>query len=225
MSTTSFQGGAIQFIHALLRDLPRDTVSLEERLESIDLQKRVATTSRREIAFEHLISSAPFPKLLEMAEVAHKPSVFSSNKVLVFNLGFDRKGRKDVHWIYFPQRELRFYRVGFYDNIMDGDRMSLYVEIGAPTSEELSVEKEKARVLEDLASVGIVSDATLISDHSVVLDPAYVHITARSVTEVASLRSTLAEGGVHSIGRYGAWTYCSIEDNIIEARELAHSLC
>ena len=26
--------------------------------------------------------------------------------------------------------------------------------------------------------------------------------------------------GVYSIGRYGSWTYCSIEDNIIEARTL-----
>jgi hypothetical protein len=25
---------------------------------------------------------------------------------------------------------------------------------------------------------------------------------------------------VHSIGRYGGWTYCSIEDNIVEARTL-----
>jgi hypothetical protein len=29
---------------------------------------------------------------------------------------------------------------------------------------------------------------------------------------------------VHSIGRYGAWTYCSIEDNIVEARALAERL-
>jgi hypothetical protein len=26
---------------------------------------------------------------------------------------------------------------------------------------------------------------------------------------------------VYSIGRYGGWTYCSIEDNIVEARALA----
>jgi hypothetical protein len=30
----------------------------------------------------------------------------------------------------------------------------------------------------------------------------------------------LAARGVHSIGRYGGWTYCSIEDNIVEARAL-----
>ena len=35
------------------------------------------------------------------------------------------------------------------------------------------------------------------------------------------LNLVLALGGVHSIGRYGGWTYCSIEDNIVEARALA----
>ena len=34
----------------------------------------------------------------------------------------------------------------------------------------------------------------------------------------------LAARDVHSIGRYGSWTYCSIEDNIVEARALAARL-
>ena len=55
--------------------------------------------------------------------------------LLVFNLGFDRKGPPGVHWTYYPQRELCFYRAGFYDNIFGTDRMSLYVEIGYPKDE------------------------------------------------------------------------------------------
>ena len=33
--------------------------------------------------------------------------VFTWNKVLVFNLGFDAKGQQDVHWVYYPDREHR----------------------------------------------------------------------------------------------------------------------
>jgi hypothetical protein len=29
---------------------------------------------------------------------------------------------------------------------------------------------------------------------------------------------------VYSVGRYGGWTYCSIEDNIVETRALAATL-
>src|SRR5690606_20501684 len=143
------------------------------------------------------------------------------NKVLVFNLGFDRKGLEGVHWIYYPQRELSFYRVGFYDNIFGADRMSLYVELGYPHDATIDVGAARDRVLADLAACGVVQGHELVSHHSVVLDPAYVHITKRSLAEVGRLRAALATRGVYSIGRYGGWTYCSIEDNIVEARALA----
>jgi hypothetical protein len=52
------------------------------------------------------------------------------------------------------------------------------------------------------------------------MDPAYVHITRASIAEHERLRRILNAKGVYSIGRYGAWTYCSIEDNIVEAKAL-----
>jgi hypothetical protein len=52
----------------------------------------VARTTKREIRFERLVSSAPFPKLAALSRRAHDPAIYTWNKVLVFNLGFDRKG-------------------------------------------------------------------------------------------------------------------------------------
>jgi protoporphyrinogen oxidase len=183
----------------------------------------VATTNRRQIAFEHLISSAPFDKLLDMVGW-QRSTPLSSNKVLVFNLGFDRKGWDDVHWVYFPERQFSFYRVGFYDNIFGTDRMSLYVELGYPSEAVIDVDAARAQVLEDLAKAGIIADHQLVSHHTVTLDPAYVHITQQSQSLVARSRAALEARGVHSVGRYGGWTYCSIEDNILEARALAQTL-
>jgi protoporphyrinogen oxidase len=126
--------------------------------------------------------------------------------------------------MYFPDRARRFYRVGWYDNILGADRMSLYVEIGAARGERLDVDAERDHVLADLAAEGIVRDHALVASHHVVLDPAYVHVTRASHVDAARLRAELAAAGVHSAGRYGRWTYCSIEDNIVEARELAQAL-
>jgi protoporphyrinogen oxidase len=159
-----------------------------------------------------------------MCGVAHDASVFTSNQVHVFNLGFDRKGARGIHWMYFPDPAVSFYRVGWYDNILDGDRMSLYVELGAPPGAAFDVPAQRARVLADLRREGIVTDHHLVAEHHVVLDPAYVHITQASLVETARLRATLAARGVHSVGRYGAWTYCSIEDNLVETRDLAARL-
>lgn len=218
------RGGAIQFIHALLHDLPDELVSYSERLLSIDVEQKNAKTQSREIRYQHLVSSAPFDKLCAMTHVDHDPAVFSSNQVLVFNLGFDAKGPADVHWMYFPDRTLPFYRVGFYDNIMDTERMSLYVEIGAASGQVLDVERQRALVMEGLGREGIVTTQKLISWHTVTMNPAYVHINRASLAEHKRVGQALACQGVHAVGRYGGWTYCSIEDNIMETRALAADL-
>ena len=79
----------------------------------------------------------------------------------------------------------------------------------------------RERVLADLVSTGIVNGQQLVVSHHVVLDPAYVHITEASAADVIEQRQVLATLAVYTIGRYGSWTYCSIEDNIVEARRLA----
>jgi protoporphyrinogen oxidase len=217
-------GGAIQYIHALLADLPPDSVSYGEPVTQIDLGAREVVTPKRRIGFGKVVSSAPLPALARMTGMVHDASVFTSNKVLVFNLGFDRKGPRDVHWMYFPDPMLSFYRVGFYDNIFDTDRMSLYVEIGATHNAAVDPDALRARVMNDLVREGIVDDHQLLEHHHVVLDPAYVHITKASLAETQRVRDGLALAGVHSVGRYGGWTYCSIEDNMVETRALARTI-
>jgi len=216
------KNGAIMYIKALASEVPDDKIHLEEALVDLDLEENVATTSEgRQIEYEYVISSAPFDRLMGMVDLEHDPEVFTYNKVLVFNLGFDRKGPEGIHWIYFPEKKYEFYRVGFYDNILDTDRMSLYVEIGHESDAEIDVESARRQVLEDLRESGLVEDHELVSWHTVTLDPAYVHITRESEEAFDDLDSKLRLRGVHSLGRYGGWTYCAIEDNIVEARGLA----
>jgi protoporphyrinogen oxidase len=217
-------GGAIEYVKALASAVKTESIALEERLLSIDLKNRVAKTNRREIAFDRLVSSAPFNQLVAMTGLSHDASVFTWNKVLVFNLGFDRKAATGRHWVYFPDKGTSFYRIGYYDNIFDADRLSLYVELGYPRDATLGpkeIEALKARVLADLAKEGVIDGHKLVAQHSVVMDPAYVHITRASMAEHTRLSRILRAHGVYSIGRYGGWTYCSIEDNIVEARALA----
>jgi protoporphyrinogen oxidase len=217
-------GGAAEYIAALAQEVDPAKISLRERVIGIDSKNKVARTNRRTLAFEYLLSSAPLPRLLSACRVPYEPSTYTYNKVLVFNLGFDRKGARGTHWVYYPSRDIVFYRIGFYDNIFDTERMSLYVEIGYPSGavlDDAAIEAARARALADLARTGIITDQRLVAEHHVVLDPAYVHITKDSLRDVAEHKALLAARGIYSAGRYGSWTYCSIEDNIVEARALA----
>ena len=55
------EGGAIEYVQALASEVPQDRILLSEGLAALDLRRRVATTTKgRTIAYEHLVSSAPF---------------------------------------------------------------------------------------------------------------------------------------------------------------------
>ncbi|HET9420142.1 MAG TPA: FAD-dependent oxidoreductase, partial [Nocardioides sp.] len=218
------EGGAVEIVRALQHGIPPERIRLNEPVVQLDLRGHFAVTPRSTIEYDSLVSTAPLPTLLGLAGLPHDRDLYRHNKVLVFNLGFDRKGPSDVHWIYVPSREVCFYRVGFYDNIWPADRMSLYVEVGCRADADLSgdaIAAMQGRVMADLVSAGIVDGHHLVASHHVVLDPAYVHITRESVDDVVEQKAALAARGAHTIGRYGSWTYCSIEDNIVEARRLA----
>jgi protoporphyrinogen oxidase len=107
------EGGAIEYVKAIASEVPVGAIALGESLLQVDLTRRVARTNRREIRFERLVSSAPFPQLLASTGLAHDPAVFTWNKVLVFNLGFDKKGARGRHWVYYPSRSCSFYRIGY----------------------------------------------------------------------------------------------------------------
>lgn len=218
--------GAIEYIRSLMQNIDLSRVSLEEELLSIRMKDKVAVTNKREIRYDRLISTLPFPLLLDKCGIRFPEDVFSCNKVLVFNLGFDSKGNDRVNsWVYFPNKEYIFYRVGYYDNILGGDKMSLYVEIGFPENQVL---EDRAvyleRVLNDLRRVGILTTQCLVDYETVLMDPAYVHINEKSSEALRRYKKLLDSEGIYSIGRYGSWTYCSIEDNILEAKTLALEL-
>lgn len=217
------QKGVVRVVESIASHVDKSRISLGEYLVSVDRVNKIATTNKRTIQFDNLISTVPFPKLLDMCNVSYDKSIYSWNKVLVFNLGFDKKGPEvKNNWIYFPDRELVFYRVGFYDNIIGQDKMSLYVEIGFDHNEEdIRVEELKNRVLNDLKKVGIITDQMLVASHYVIMDPAYVHITSQSEEDKLQKKEVLSKDCIYSIGRYGSWTYCSLEDNIHEAFCLA----
>ena len=218
------RGGAIEYIKSLESGVDHSKIRLNEQVVEINLNRKILYTTKGTYQFDNLISTIPFPQLLKLCGIEFDKSIFHWNKVLVFNLGFDSKGNdKRNNWVYFPDKNLSFYRVGYYDNIFGDNRMSLYVELGFESDAEIDIEMWKERVLADLLKSGIQrNDQHLISDHSVIMNPAYVHITAKSIESVKQYKNLLSNNQVYSIGRYGSWTYCSIEDGLFEAQALAN---
>ena len=218
--------GCIRIVNSVASHVNQDCISLGERLVSIDPATHTAVTDKRTLHYDRLVSSMPLPKLMDLCGITYDKDAYTWNKVLVFNLGFDAKGPERTNcWMYIPENKYVFYRVGFYDNIIGQDRMSLYVEIGFGKDQPVGdVDALLQRTLADLQIAGILTDQHLVAEHHVLMDPAYVHITRRSEQDKQEKMALLAQQDIYSIGRYGAWKYCSLEDNMHDAFTLAQKL-
>lgn len=221
------EGGAYEYIKALLKKIPSDKIKLNEKVIKIDTENKIVTTSNGNFYnYTNLISTMPLNKFITVADVSCDKKTLTCNKVRVFNIGFDRPSNLNEHWVYYPEKDIVFYRVGFYDNIMQSDRMSLYVEIGekSDVTNELNEDALLNRVLSDLERVGIINEHKYVDHCYIEMNPAYVHVNEKSENEKEELFKYLKSKNVYSLGRYGAWKYCSIEDNIIEAKLVAEKI-
>ena len=224
--------GAQHFLNLIYEDLlqKKGEVHLNEEVLHIDEKNHLLYSDKEVYKFEYLINTMPLNNFIGMLTAPlMKDEDFSYNQVLVFNIGFqkdikDNSPYKNVHWVYIPNKEFNFYRVGFYNNILHENRMSLYVELGFAKGEEIDVEKEFKQVIEGLKKMEIIVDNEISVYETLVMAPAYVHICKDSqmkIDEQIKLWTTL---NIFSIGRYGKWTYCSMEDCMLESKSLAKKI-
>lgn len=223
------KNGAITFINVLMSKIDSKKLLLNTKIENIDYEsKKVKTNNGDVIEYEYLINTSPFNKFIELCDRTKYEEVkekFSYNKVLVFNLGFDKKSRYlKEHWVYIADKNINFYRMGFYDNILDGDKLSMYIEIGYSESQNIDIEEELRLTLENLKKIGVIDDHKLQSFSTILMSPAYVHVNKGSQEIINEYNAMLQKKDIYSIGRYGLWKYCSIEDCIIDAINLAEKL-
>ena len=228
------RNGAGSFIQILYDALDSSKILMEHEVVKIDNEHKVAQLDDgSKINYEYLINTSPLNHFLgyfEGEKFSALKNRLSYNKVLVFNLGFNKKSKfTEEHWMYIPDKAVNFYRIGFYDNILDADKLSMYIEIGYGKEDEITeqdVEMQLKLTLENLHKLGIIDDDTKLEEHStIIMDPAYVHINTETEKMVQQFKAEEEKNGIYTIGRYGAWTYCSMEDCMIAARDLAMSLC
>lgn len=225
--------GAQVIVNKLCEKVDMNKVMLNTSVTSIDLNKKEATLSNGEtVSYNNLVNTIPFNKFLNLLNIQEYTSFsneLSYNKVLVFNLGFDKKSTyNNTDWIYFPDKNINFYRAGFYDNILSTDKLSMYIEIGYSKEsiiDESTINKELSLTLDNLKKCKIIDDTfKLVKYESIIMDPAYVHIDTEHDKKVKQIINELEKDNVYSVGRYGSWTYSSMEDAMLQSKELVKKI-
>lgn len=222
------KNGAQSYVDYLYSKLDKTKILLNNKVELLNEDDKIITLrDGTNVKYEYLINTSPFNNFLKFFGNKYEDVInnLSYNKVLVFNLGFSNDSINKEHWIYFPDKNINFYRVGFYNNILNTNKMSLYVEIGYSKNESIDINKELEQTLKNLKKCNIINDEQVLEKYdSIVMDPAYVHINENDIKKVNEINKKLNEKNIYSIGRYGLWTYCSMEDCIEQAVELYNTI-
>jgi len=205
-------------------------------VEAIDLERRRATLAGGEVvAWDQLVATTPLPRLLHMIRggpphLATLADRLDWSVVGCLNLGVARAEiAAGAHWIYFPDADAPFYRVGFPSNVSrevcPPGTSSLYVEFGLTRDEPLDRAGLERQALACLQREGILDpgDRILVRDW-VRIDPGYVIFDRARQEVLAEVVPLLERHGVHVIGRYGAWTYSYMERALLDGLELAAKL-
>ena len=216
-------------MNLLYDNLDKDKILLNTDVKEINIKEKYIKTANDEIYFEYLINTIPFNQFLNLTDNNYYLNVskeLSYNKVLVFNLGFNKKSKYNKeHWIYIPDKNINFYRIGFYDNILNSDKLSMYIEIGYGKNDEVFEKDQLEKTLKNLKLMNVIDDTFVLEEYSTILmDPAYVHINTQNEKDVKNIMNELNQNNIYSIGRYGGWTYCSMEDCMVEAKNLAEKI-
>jgi protoporphyrinogen oxidase len=202
-------------------------VEFHKKLVSLDIKNKVAAFADGEqIAYHHLVSTMPLKELLKAdkkipASIKKKSAQLKHKSLYYLNIALNIETPAKFQWCYVPSSKIPFYRVGVYSNLskdlVPSGCSSLYVEL----SERKFAPKVIARVIPELIKMGLFTskkDIRFIDPHFVPY--AYVIYDKNYYTAVPVLHAFLEKNDIHSVGRYGAWHYSSMEDAIKMGREV-----
>jgi protoporphyrinogen oxidase len=189
---------------------------------AVDARARtVRLVSGETLPYERLISTLPLDVLLKSCSglpegIAPAAQRLRAVRVLNICLGIDRPAISAAHWIYFPEPEISFYRIGVPSNLAPGMAprgcSSIWAEKSLLRDEPFDPAAVVEETVADLRRTGILraSDRIVFSRVGV-LDPAYVVYDRHRAAHLPALLATLRSHGIDSVGRFGAWEYSSME--------------
>lgn len=201
----------------------------------VDLQNRVVRfADASSTQFERLVSTVPLSNLIQICQglpekVRQSATHLKSVYVATVHLGIGRENLSDKHWIYFPQPDIPFYRVGFPSNFVDSvapeGSSLLYADISVAPDKNPGDKELIDRVISALTNLGLVKESDTIPMRKVVRIPhAYAIPTWGLTGHLKVITEFLEENGIYSRGRFGEWKYSSMEDAILDGKKNAEML-
>lgn len=209
-------------------------VHRDTAVERISIAKRRVQTQRGDsYAFDRLVSTIPLTELIDRIDdvpdvVRAARERLCSTSVTYWNVAFAKANKQhEAHWVYFPEPGVPFYRAGSpsaaVPSTAPAGHRSYYVEVAHRTGTPSAVNEQ--HILDGMRDVGLADageEPLFIDRHTVPI--AYVIMDKNYGDARAAIFDWLDGQGIVSIGRYGAWTYDSMEGAIKQGMDAGKRL-
>lgn len=200
-----------------------ENISTNSQVTRISFKnKKVYLTNLKEYRYTNLINTMPLKDFIRISDAPDKIKDYANklkhNTIYVYNLGIKRTNRKE-HWIYFPETQFPFYRLGFYNNFSKNNTPygydSLYIEFSVKENDFIDINKMKSKTIKKLIELGLIKNENdIITELWLKIDCGYIIYDDEREKYLKPIFEYLKTQNVISTGRYGAWKYSFIEENI-----------
>jgi len=231
------KSGGIEFLIKQMKKQLTNPIQVKKQAEYIDTQKKIVHfTDGTSKSYNKLISTMPLNTLLTQVNTSSRSVLGKAsekllcNSVVNFNLGFIAENLSDKHWIYFPEKDIPMYRLGFWHNICPASvplgYSAIYGEyayLKEKTSRNALKKITENAIDKTLKFLGL-SEKHIALEKVLNLDHAYVIYDGWREKNLPRLLALLAEKDIHSVGRYGSWKYSSMQEAVLDGKKAAEML-
>lgn len=229
------KGGIYSWVKRLADELTNPILNNFE-LKEIDIKNReLIFTNGHVEKYNQIINTIPLDSLLKKIKEpeninlknAHKNLL--CNSVINFNIGVkNRKLSPDKHWIYFPENEYPFYRIGFSDNFSEHMTpkgcSALYGEI-AFTQRDAFYKADKLKTgLKKAKELLKISNAEIDIEKIINIDHGYVVYNQWREKNLEKVLEQLSYININCAGRYGEWKYSSMQEAVLDGKKAAEKI-
>lgn len=228
------EGGIFFWLDRLHKCLTNQ-LQTEHEVISIDIvNKSITFKNGHEERYEQLITTMPLNMLLGLIKEGSRTTLHRAqskllcNSVTNFNLGIQGRNISEKHWIYFPEDEFPFYRLGFPHNftptMAPPGCSSLYGEFSHLNK---SIEYQEQHLKDSLIATRKlfnITDKDIATEVIINIPHAYVIYNEWRDKNVPKILTTLASYDIYSVGRYGEWKYASMQEGFLDGKKIADNL-
>lgn len=205
----------------------------QNEVTEIDIAKKTFTVNNTETAdYDHLISSMPLDKIMNIIPAAPRDLVDAANKLsctqcMLVNIGVNRENVSEAHWTYIYDHDICFTRLSFPhkfspQTVPDGCS-SIQAELYFSDKYRpinVSIDQCIENTINDLINIGILESKDEVIFRKAWLIPyAQVIFDHDRQPAVDLIHEFLRDNNIEYCGRFGEWAYIWSDESFMSGEK------